>query len=356
MHPMLRLALTQFHRFPPPSPSPSQLSHLTSATYIITGSNTGLGLETARHLISLGASRVILGVRNISAGETAKASIVESTSCDAEQRARGLERVDGVVCNAGVYMDRWEVAPEGGGEDVSMRVNVAGTMLLSLLVMPKLVEAARRFKGGVAPRMVFVVSTLGFTAKGGLDRAGGEEIWKGLNEEGRYGGRMDFRHGLTKLVEMYAVREFTERFAVEETGVVVNMVCPGLCATGLARDANMLTRAVHGGLRASLARTAEEGSRAVLNAIFTEEETHGKHLAGCAVGEDWIPSWMTDEAGQRTQKQIWKELVDRLEASSLDAHDAALLVWALGEHHPLASGLSWWALTASWKFQHLCHE
>jgi NAD(P)-dependent dehydrogenase (short-subunit alcohol dehydrogenase family) len=301
---MLRLALTQFHRFPPPSPSPSQLSNLPSATYIITGSNTGLGLETACYLISLGASHIILAVRNNSAGETAKTSIIESTSCDAErvsvwhlnlssydsiqkfaERVKGLERLDGLVCNAGVYMDRWEVAPEGGGEEVSLRVNVAGTILLSLLVMPKLIETGRRFNSGIAPRMVFVVSTLGFTAKGELDRAGGEEIWKGLNEEGRYEGRMDFRYGLTKLVEMYAVREFTERFAVEETGVVVNMVCPGLCATGLARDAKMLTRAVHGGLRAALSRSAEEGSRAILNAIFTEEDTHGKHLSGCAVGE-----------------------------------------------------------------------
>jgi NAD(P)-dependent dehydrogenase (short-subunit alcohol dehydrogenase family) len=301
---MLRLAFEQLHRFPLPSPSPSQLSNLLSATYIITGSNTGLGLETARHLISLGTSHVILAVRSLSAGETAKASIIESTSCDAQrvsvwhldlssydsiqkfaERVKGLERVDGMVCNAGVYMDRWEVALEGGGEEVSMRVNVAGTMLLSLLVMPKLIETGRGFAEGVAPRMVFVVSTLGFTAEGEMDRAGEEEIWKGLNEEGRSKGRMDFRYGLSKLVEMYAVREFTESFPVERTGVVVNMGCPGLCATGLARDAKTLTRAVQGGLRAALARTAEEGSRAILNAIFTEEKTHGKHLSGCAVGE-----------------------------------------------------------------------
>ncbi|KAK0617121.1 hypothetical protein B0T14DRAFT_538750 [Immersiella caudata] len=330
MHPMLRLAIEQFTTLPLPSPSPAQLSKLPSSTYIVTGANTGLGLETARHLIALGASQVVLAVRNLSAGETAKASILESTSCDVKrvsvwsldlssyasikgfaERAKGLERVDGVVCNAGVYMDRWEVAD--GEEEVSLRVNVAGTVLLGLLVMPKLMETERRFQG-VKSRMVFVVSTLGFTANGELDRAGTEEIWKGLNEKERWEGRMDLRYGLTKLVEMYAVREFAESFPVEGTGVVVNMVCPGLCTTGLARDASTLTRAVQGGLRTIMARTAEQGSRTILHAVFTEEETHGKRLSGCAVKEHWIPSWMTDEAGQQTQKQIWKELVAKLEA------------------------------------------
>jgi len=58
---------------PPPS-------SFTGQTVIITGANTGLGLETARHIVTLGASKVILGVRSISKGETAKASIESTTN------------------------------------------------------------------------------------------------------------------------------------------------------------------------------------------------------------------------------------------------------------------------------------
>lgn len=46
---------------------------------IVTGSNTGLGLEAARHLVRLDAKKVILAVRNTSKGDVAKVSIEQST-------------------------------------------------------------------------------------------------------------------------------------------------------------------------------------------------------------------------------------------------------------------------------------
>lgn len=48
-------------------------------TYIVTGGNSGLGLETARHLVEFKASRVILAVRNLTAGEIAKGDIEKTT-------------------------------------------------------------------------------------------------------------------------------------------------------------------------------------------------------------------------------------------------------------------------------------
>lgn len=54
-------------------------STCSGKTYIVTGSNTGLGLETARHLVQFAASRVILAVRNMTAGETAQKDIEKST-------------------------------------------------------------------------------------------------------------------------------------------------------------------------------------------------------------------------------------------------------------------------------------
>lgn len=48
---------------------------------IITGVNTGLGLEAAMRFVRLNASKVILACRNAEKGEAAKRAIKTSTAC-----------------------------------------------------------------------------------------------------------------------------------------------------------------------------------------------------------------------------------------------------------------------------------
>jgi len=52
----------------------------SGATYIVTGANLGLGYETAKHLLRAGSKRVIMVVRNVKAGNTAKAEIEAATN------------------------------------------------------------------------------------------------------------------------------------------------------------------------------------------------------------------------------------------------------------------------------------
>lgn len=51
----------------------------TDQIVIVTGSNSGIGLEAARHYVRLDAKKVILAVRNMESGNAAKKSIEEST-------------------------------------------------------------------------------------------------------------------------------------------------------------------------------------------------------------------------------------------------------------------------------------
>jgi NAD(P)-dependent dehydrogenase (short-subunit alcohol dehydrogenase family) len=168
-------------------------------TYIVTGSNNGLGLETARHLVGSSAARVVLAVRNTIAGERARVDIERTTgrkgvvkvwSLDlasstsvrnfARKAGKELERIDGVIENAGVWLDKWTMAE---GMETTMTVNVVNTLFLGVLMMPQLIQSAK--KHGHQPHLVFLVSGLGFTAqaKQELAKGGNTDIFTGMNNK-----------------------------------------------------------------------------------------------------------------------------------------------------------------------------
>ena len=130
---------------------PLPTTSFAGQTIIVTGSNTGLGLEAARHFVRLDAARVILAVRSVKKGEDAKASIEASTnrknvievwqvdmsnydSIKAfETKCYSLDRLDVVVANAGVLRNTYE---ESEGTEITITVNVIGTFLLTLNLFP----------------------------------------------------------------------------------------------------------------------------------------------------------------------------------------------------------------------------
>lgn len=139
---------------------PEPTRPFTDQVIIVTGSNTGLGLEAARHLVRLNAARVILAVRNTAKGEAARASIEQSTGrtgvvevweldlaryasvrAFAARAARELPRLDAVVANAALLTQRFAVAEDN---EATITVNVVSTFLLALLLLPQLRESSER--------------------------------------------------------------------------------------------------------------------------------------------------------------------------------------------------------------------
>lgn len=148
----------------------------SGATYIVTGANTGLGLPAATTLVSLGAARVILAVRNTSAGDAAKLQIesqtgkvgvaevwaldlasYDSVKAFAKRAVEELERIDAVIENAGVAASERSLAE---GHVLNVTVNALGTLLLGVLLLPKLSESAKRF--GILPHIAIVTSETAF--------------------------------------------------------------------------------------------------------------------------------------------------------------------------------------------------
>jgi retinol dehydrogenase-12 len=60
---------------------PKPTASFSGKTVIITGANSGLGKEAAKHIVRLNASKVILACRNAATGEAAKFEILTQLRC-----------------------------------------------------------------------------------------------------------------------------------------------------------------------------------------------------------------------------------------------------------------------------------
>lgn len=172
----------------PPSPS----KKFTGQTVIVTGSNTGLGFEAARHFVRLGADKVILAVRTVEKGEAARKRIEESTQRTSvvevwqlelesyesvkafAEKARGLDRLDVLVENAGVALEKFRMA---GEDEATVTVNVTSTFLLALLLLPKMQETSVKYN--TKPRLSVVTSELHVVSS--FDERKADNIFDELN-------------------------------------------------------------------------------------------------------------------------------------------------------------------------------
>ena len=112
---------------------PAPIGSFAQKTVIVTGANSGLGYEAAAQFASLGASKVILAVRNEAKGEAAKRQIekrvnrgndaIEAWKLDmdsftsiksfADRVDKAMERLDVVVLNAGASPKDFNVGDDG---------------------------------------------------------------------------------------------------------------------------------------------------------------------------------------------------------------------------------------------------
>ena len=290
-------------------------------TVIVTGANTGLGKEAARHFARLGASKLILAVRNIEAGEEAKKDIVYTTKRDQSvievwpldlasydsvkafaHRALGLPRVDVLLENAGIAkidFGRFE------GHERTITVNVVSTFLLALLMLPRLKDTAREFN--TEPHLTIVSSGAhGFTE---FEEWKAPKVFEVLDDESK--AKMSERYPVSKLLEVLLIRHIAPQ--LKGSGVIINCLSPGLCHSGISRDGSYIIEI----MKFFIARSTEVGSRTLVAATHAGPESHGRYMKDGKVNDNALSSFVRSEDGTRAAKKVWNELSEMLESIEL---------------------------------------
>jgi retinol dehydrogenase 12 len=303
---------------------------LTGQTIIVTGANTGLGLEASKHLVRTHVSYLILACRSISKGEAAREQIIASTHnpsikievwpldlCSYASvlafaaRCNTLSRLDALVENAGISYDTYTRAEDN---ETTITVNVVSTFLLALLVLPKLRESASQFSA--TPRLPIVGSAVHFWAgTAELTKPAQGKIFDTLSDQ--KSANMAGRYFLSKLIVMQCVRELAARISASSAKdgtpmVIVSNVAPGWCATDLFRNED-----VGAGRKMALkliGRSSEQGSRTLVHGAVAGEEVHGQYLSECQVKP--ASPFVRSKEGEKLQKMIWEELMAKLEKIS----------------------------------------
>ncbi|KAI1306377.1 NAD(P)-binding protein [Xylaria venustula] len=314
------------------STTPISAGDLAGKTAIVTGSNSGIGLECARQLLDRGLSKLVLAVRDESKGVAASEDLTSGRNLEIDaievwhldyssydsitsfaDRARDLETLDIVVLNAGVYRIPRVILPTGHEEDI--QVNYLSTALLTILLLP-ILEIKRRTDAQPG-RLTVVSSSVAAWSRFKLPQDG-RPMLKALDEPM---GTAAFDHHqqycTSKLLGQLFLTELTRR--VPSSVATVTYVHPGLCyGSGLARDgAGTLMGLITGFIFRIFGRSCFGGARVIVDgAVAHGEEVHGQYLVDKQPAK-MAPIVYTAEGRQMAQR-LWKETMSELSFAGVE--------------------------------------
>lgn len=149
-----------------------------------------------------------------------------------------------------------------------------------------------------------------------------------------YANIVCFRYAITKLIEVFGVREIASHEPGSKTpSVVINCMTPGACKSDFDRESTGIAKIINIIMFAVIARTTEVGSRALVAGVAAGQESHGKYMADCRVAEyvTFYSSHLESRKGDanifyrpgplvrgsdgvKLQKEVWAQLVRQLES------------------------------------------
>ncbi len=283
----------------------SHLPDLAGRTYVVTGANSGIGLEAARALARAGG-HVVLAVRDPGKGEAAAARLEGSTE------VRVLDLAD--LSSVRSFADAWEgpitalvnnagimMVAEGrtvDGFERQIGTNHLGHFALTNLLLPH-----------VQDRVVTVASGLHNGPQVDLDN---------LDLEGCYRPARAYQQ--SKLANLLFTAELQRRLEAAGSPVRALAAHPGYAATNLqSHHANPLMTVAMWFSNRLVARSAEFGARPTVHAVVAD-----------LPGDTYVgPTWLAGMAGPPGPNPR--------SAQSRDA-EAARRLWEVSEQR---TGVAW---------------
>ncbi|KAK4107071.1 NAD(P)-binding protein [Canariomyces notabilis] len=262
---------------------------LSGQTAIVTGANTGVGLEISRQLLDLGISRLILAVRDQAKGQAAATKLAptdpsrievwhldlrdyDSVMAFADRAKSSLTRLDIAVLNAGICPAK-RIFNAKTGHDEIIQVNYLSTALLAMLLLP--VAKACRANQPAPTRITFTSSEFAALAKFKFDLGNEQPILAALDKREDRVDTVD-RMFVSKLLGHFFLRELARR--VPARVAVINAASPGaIHDSEFNRDLNgTVSGAVIGAGLRWVGNSSAVGARMVTDAAVNHgEETHG---------------------------------------------------------------------------------
>ena len=233
---------------------------------IVTGSNSGIGRETALALAAMNAT-VVMAVRNRERGEKARVEIIEETGnkatdlmmCDvssvdsvrlfANEFKDRYDRLDVLINNAGAVFGKRQTTPDGF--ERTFAVNHLGAFLLTGELLPVL-------KSSAPSRVINVSSGMHKTGKIDFNDLQSKRKYKSMEV-----------YASSKLMVTTITYEWARR--LEGAGVTVNVVEPGFVATNLGRNSGSLMSSIMFGLMKPIQVNPRKGAETSVYAASSGE-------------------------------------------------------------------------------------
>ncbi|KAG9315270.1 NAD(P)-binding protein [Chiua virens] len=302
-------------------PHPKPVEDVTSKTFMVTGSNVGLGFEASIHLVKMRPKLLIATSRDVSKCEQTRKSILECAAesggtmnptvsslplemgsfqsvCSLVDSISGDENrtLHVLVANAGLLSPGEYVQTQDGWE-ITLQVNYLSTALLSILLLPSLMNSS----SSNSPSRLVLVSSFVHQIATGLE---GADSWSSILEtinKPEFGDR-SARYYASKLLQVMFIRELASRLP-KHIPIIACTVNPGYC------DSKIIRYEKHQWVftlfkRLFLVRSTEEGSRTLVHAaVGTDRSMNGCYLSSCQVAEE--SDFVLSPQGNAFSAKLW---------------------------------------------------